>query len=461
MFDYGSWIVVILFFVMQMFSFTSFHDPWWDSSVYMNMGKYIFSGGEVGVWEPSRPLVWSAVLGAGWFLGFDQILYGRIVNLILSVGSVVLVYLISRRLGGERVGFLTTLFFAFSPTFFLFSQILFSEIVSLFLVLLGLYFFLRERYSLSGLFFGIACMSRFFVGFFILGFVGFYFLATLFDSRRRGNLRKWLYDALTFGVPFLLPAVCFLVLNMFLYGDMFFPFTLQAFMTKYTGWIFHHDVWFYIIGLFHENIFSALFLVGGAFMLFHGRLFEKSLAFGTCVALVLFFHEPHKEMRFMIGLLPVLWYGVSRVIDSVVSFARGYEIVVLSGFVFVWLLGIGSGLYYDAYEDGLDAFYSFASGIDDTKRVWISNPSFVVHTDVLASELIYYPLYGSDRARQLRERVDFADVVMLNTCDILPCRADDLMCGTETDALFSLFEETMRLEYVAYEKGCEHYIFVR
>ena len=59
-------IVIAIILVSGIFYFASpaFNDDiWWDSAVYLGMGKHIYSLGEVGLWESSRPLIWPLILG--------------------------------------------------------------------------------------------------------------------------------------------------------------------------------------------------------------------------------------------------------------------------------------------------------------------------------------------------------------------------------------------------------------
>src|SRR3989344_8609538 len=68
---------------------------WWDSSVYMGMSKHIYSGGGSGLWEPSRPVLWPLIIGLLWKLSPDYIFLGKILSIFISLGSSVVIYLIS------------------------------------------------------------------------------------------------------------------------------------------------------------------------------------------------------------------------------------------------------------------------------------------------------------------------------------------------------------------------------
>jgi len=154
--------VMLLFIIVKIYSLNVDHDVWWDSSVYLGMGKYIYASGDVGLWEESRPLVWPLILGLIWKLGLDYILFGKLFVILFSVGILILTYLIGLRLFNEKIALLSVVFLMLSETFFLFNNIMHTEIPATFFVLLGYYYFIKKNHGISGLFLGIALMTRFF-----------------------------------------------------------------------------------------------------------------------------------------------------------------------------------------------------------------------------------------------------------------------------------------------------------
>src|SRR3989338_103468 len=250
-------LIFLVFLIVKLFSLFIAHDIWWDSAVYLGMGKYIYSSGNVGLWEGSRPLVWPLILGFFWRIGLDAVFFGKLFVALFSLGILLLAYLIALDIFNKKIGIISALFLAFSQTFFLFSNILHAEIPSTFFVLLGFYYFLRKKYSLSGLFLGIAFMTRFFqiFAFFPLALILFY----LFIRKKVPYS-----DLFYFSLFFLIPVIPYFILNQFLYGNALHPFLLQSFMTKYTGWVFSQPFYFYFANLAKENIlalFSVISLV--------------------------------------------------------------------------------------------------------------------------------------------------------------------------------------------------------
>jgi len=58
---------ILIFFIISKILFLLYeNNVWWDAAVYIGMGKYIFSLGDAGFWEASRPIVWPIILGFLW-----------------------------------------------------------------------------------------------------------------------------------------------------------------------------------------------------------------------------------------------------------------------------------------------------------------------------------------------------------------------------------------------------------
>jgi 4-amino-4-deoxy-L-arabinose transferase-like glycosyltransferase len=233
------------------------HDIWWDSAVYVGMGKYIYSFGESGLWEESRPLVWPLILGFIWKIGLNYVLFGKLLMVFFSSGILMLTYLVAHELFNKKIAIIAALFLSLSSTFFLFGNILHSEIPSTFFVLLGFYLFIKKKYNFSGLFLGIAFMTRFFQ---IFAFIPLVLLLFYLFVKKKESYKVLFY----FIMFFLIPIIPYLILNYSLYNNIFYPFLLQSWMSKYTGWVFSQPFDFYFIGLVKENIlvlFSVLALI--------------------------------------------------------------------------------------------------------------------------------------------------------------------------------------------------------
>jgi len=166
------------------------------------------------------------------------IVFFRILELLFASGCVYLTYKIAKKVFNEKIAVLSALFLAFSPTFYFFSTKILSGIPSLFFSLLGVYFFLHKKYFFSGLLLGIAFMTRFLQLFVFI--VLFSFLILNFKNKK--NYVKNIFNIV---VGFFIVAIPYLIFNYFIYNNPIFPFILQNFLTKNTGFVYHQTLSFY------------------------------------------------------------------------------------------------------------------------------------------------------------------------------------------------------------------------
>ena len=446
-------IAIILVFV---FSFYYYFNPnadlWWDSSVYTGMGKYIYSFGESGLYEASRPLVWPLILGLFWKFGMDPVFFGKILVLFFGIGIITLTYLIACELFGKKAALLASFLLAFSPTFFLFNSIMFSEIPSAFFVMAGLYFFIKRRYSLSGLIFGIAFMTRFFQVFAIIPIYLFF----LYLVYKKNATKNQLLFSLLF---FLIPAMPFLIWNIILYKNPFYPFLLQAWMTKFTGWAFHQPFSFYFISMVKENVLSIFSILGMFFILKSEREMHKLIPLMFLFGFIPHLLAPHKEMRLLIFIMPLLYILASYGIINLLEHFGKYEKAAFFLILMIGILHVAPQLRLDNYDDKLGIFYDFMENKNIKEGLWISNPSFIAYTDAKADELIYYPLYNGEKIKNLKEKMHRAKYILINSCDILPCPPYEEACTKEHEDFIALLAKSFNAQLNEKHGNCNYYIF--
>lgn len=448
----GIIAIIILFISSFFYYFNPDADLWWDSSVYLGMGKYIYSLGKVGLYEESRPLVWQLILGFFWKLGLDAIFFGRLMVLIFGIGTVICTYLIAYELLDKRMALLSSFLLAFSPTFFLFNSIVFTETPAAFFVMLGLYFFIKKKYNFAGLAFGIAFMTRFFQIFFIAA-IYLFFIYSVY--KKKANIKQFFTSITLFSTP----IAPFLILNFILFNNPFYPFVLQAWMTKFTGWIFHKPFSFYFENLIKENVLT-LFLILGIFLIFKKEKDMKLIIPSVfLLAFMPYNFAAHKEMRFLISLFPLIYMLASYGIIKFSEYFSKYGKTALFLIIIMGVFHVAPQLRLDNYDDQLDPFYDFMENKDVKKGLWISNPSFIAHTDAKAGELIYYPLYNTNKIMDLSTKISSAKHILINSCDISPCPPYEKECSKEHEKFIALLAKNFKAELNEKHDGCDYYIF--
>ncbi|NQV08352.1 glycosyltransferase family 39 protein [Candidatus Woesearchaeota archaeon] len=450
----NKWIlsILLLSLVLHIFYFKNYA-VWWDSAVYIGMGKYIFSFGEIGFFEASRPLVWPIILGFIWKIGLNPILIGRVLEILFALGIIYLTYLIGKEVFSEKIGLLASLMLALSPTFFFFSTKALTEIPSIFFALLGVYMFLKKRLFLTGLFLGLAFMTRFVQ----LGAVIIIGLMVLYLLKKKEMKIKNI-TPIAFG--FIIPVLPFLMFNQIKYNNFLYPFLLQSFMTKYTGWIYNQGFGFYFLNLIKENVL-IIFALSGLLLIRIKKDYKKSLlAIIVLFYLISFSIVSHKEMRLILIFLPYLYlvtsYGLTIALDFILREKKQIVFVLLIGIL--WLTQESLQLFPEQPLEKINQFDVYLIKEEVKDGIWTSNPLFFTYSDKKAAELIYYPLFNSEKAMMLRNKLNTANHILIDNCD-LECPPTDNNCEDEKKLLFKDIETNFNQEYFDVKNGCEEYIF--
>ena len=167
----------------------------------------------------------------------------------------------------------------------------------------------------------------------------------------------------------------------------------------------------------------------------------------------------HKEMRFLIFLFPLLYILASYGIIKFSEYFSKYRKTALFLIIIIGVFHVAPQLRLDNYDDQLDPFYDFMENKDVKKGLWISNPSFIAHTDAKADELIYYPLYNTDKIIYLSTKISNAKHILINSCDILPCPPYEKECNEEHEKFIALLAKNFKTELNEKHDGCNYYIF--
>ena len=452
--DHKEIAIILALFLIVNFIFLIFYDDvWWDSSVYIGMGKYIYSLGKAGLWEESRPLILPLIIGLGWLLDFNVVYFARVLSIIFAISVIFMVYLIGSKLFSRKIGLLAALFTAFSYHFLFFSPNILTEIPSTFFVLLAFYFFIENKFFLVGLFSGIAVMTRLFQVFTLIG-IGLTFLLYFYNKKYfHRRLHLIIFGFLIFILPYA-------VLNYSLYHDVLLPFKSQTHLTKTTGWMLYKEYEFYFTGLLKENFF-ILFLLLIPF--FYKRNYKFSaLVLVPLIYLAIFSVVKHKEMRFVVVILPFLYMFMSYILFEIYSKISYKKLSLAVFFILVvfWLVSAGFALKgavdYKNTDEGLLYFQNYLK--ENKGNVWISNPLYTLYSDEKVEGLLYF--YSSENLiKFIEDNKGKVDIVMFNNCD-MPCPPEELdsLCGKSRKVLSDTLSRFKKV-YGKEVNSCEYQIF--
>jgi len=442
------YVIIFLFFLAKLLTIQSYGNIWWDSAVYIGMGKYIYSIGNAGLWESSRPIVWPLMLGFLWKTGFDAVLLGRLVEIVFGSLCILLTYIIGKKLFKEKTALLSSIFLALSPTFFFFNGVMLTEIISTVFSLSAIYFFINKKHLASGMFFGIAFMTRY-----LQLFVFVAIIVSVFNIK---NIKKML-------LGFVIAITPLLVINQIIYNNALFPFFEQIAISGNSGWFNHQPLSFYFIELFKENFLYLLFIPGLILMLKNTN--KKPIALAFTMLFIFFNLIKQKEMRFLIILLSYMYlmvsysffYALNNSKDKI--FKNCLAVIVITSFA----LSLFNTYNYYKNESNKNNQYTILQSefgkIGDNARVWISNPLISVFSNKKIEHLMYYPFFDEKKKEELvlKEKPNY---IFLDTCD-LACRLQDKNCENSKMQLLEYFKKELKIIHYSEINRCKQIIFLK
>ena len=451
----GIAIIIALFILANIVFLNFYNDVWWDSAVYIGMGKYIYSFGKSGLWEESRPLILPLFLGLGWKLGLDAVHFGRAVSLIFSALVLLATYIIGMKIFSKKEALLAAFFTSFSFTFFFFSSNILTEMPSTLFVLLAFYFFLEKRFFLVGVFTGLAVMTRLFQIFALAGlgvvFIFYFWNKPIF---RKGALFIIL-GASIFIVPYA-------ILNYYLYNDLLLPFKVQSHLTKTTGWVLYKEYGFYFVELLKENFFIILLLAVPF-------LFKRNYKFGALlmtplIYILIFSFVKHKEMRFMIVILPFLYLLLSYCLTQIHSRIK-YKKAAVAAFMVMAILWLGmtfstfidvANYRHQRNDEALLYFQDYMKTSDGS--AWTTNPLYALNSDQKIDGLLYF-FSSQNLIKFIAENENKVEIVLYNSCDMeCPPAELDSECGKSRKVLANMLSN-LKKAYERQKNLCNYAIF--
>ncbi len=443
--------ILILALLLRLLYLLLNYPLWWDSHVYISIGKYIFSGGELGIWESFRPLLHPLLLGASWKLGLNPFLVGKLMDVLFSLLAIYLVYRIAYRAFDKTIALLSALLFSLTPIFIVMAGMILADPLALFLGLLGVSCLLLGkgvgqgnpthpwRLLLGGLFLGLSFMTRFPFG----AWFGGVFLAYFF-SQERWNRKVQELAFLTAG--FLLPVIPYLIVNYMLYHNPFLPFVTGTAIVETATWLYGNGVLYY---------FVSFFLVNPAYLFFWWHLYrflqqrgwhdahKSMIVLIPLLALFYFLTMPRKEVRYMAVALPFLAMAAVAGMRNVYHLVQQQEKPWLTkrgmlAIAFILLLiPLPTAVYIERAPTFTKELQAAILEHNITAPLLVSDPSFVSFLD---RRIV--TLDGMDYAAEIyRQQHGKYGLLFVNDCD-LACAPDDVGCTIRRKALL----ETMARE---------------
>jgi len=275
---------------------------WWDSHIYIAMGKFIASNGGIGFWEWFRAPFHPLFLGLIGKMGFSIIIFGKIFDIIWSLGAVYFFYRIAEHLFERRIALVGSIIFSFTPVFIMLSGLMLAEPLAVFLALAGVWAFLRQRFFWTGILLALSFLTRFHFGVWIIAVLCSLLL-------EQGRWKEKFHSLLTTMGGFIVPVSAYLISNQLLWGKALKPFTEAQVLVDSAVWFYERSAWLYV-----ERFFLAcplyLFVFMYGYLFFRNKEWRNTkktmLVVVTILTFAYFLSISHKEVRYLMTALPAL-----------------------------------------------------------------------------------------------------------------------------------------------------------
>lgn len=454
--NYEILLVLLFFSILSFIKILKNPLPLWDEAVYIGMGKSLYSLGKSGIWEIIRPILLPLFLGGIWKLKLNTLLFSRILGLLFSLGNILLVYLISKKLFNKQIAILSSVLLALTPFFINYSAKILTTIPSTFFTLLAVYFFINNRLVLSGIFSSLAFLFRFPQGLIVLPM-----LLTLSIKKTSFLKKSKIYLS-----SFLLVLTPFLLFNYFIYKDnvskiyhaILRPFILAQ-VHQYSPY-YNHSIFYYPITIFKENYF-LIFSLLALFYFFKNKQYKdpkKTLIFLIPIIYLLYFtYITNKQLRFSLSFLPYLTIISAYAIYELIK-KKNYlpKTVILIAFVLLMLTNIYIELPISPYRSPIEEeFYKYFHNNPIKGTVLTTDPVPVVYIDNKLQGF-YDP---EDNPEKAYERLKSEAIAIIYTPRSFPCLTKE--CEAEKEKLFQKMKEENELVFHKQYWEEDYYIFLR
>jgi hypothetical protein len=436
-------ILLSAFFLIRILSLFRYHILIWDEAVYYGMGKYIFSGGHIGLWEDLRPLMLPLLLGISWKMGIS-LRMTEIIPILFSTGTVLLTYLIAKTVWNKQSAILASLFLMITPLFFLYSSYYLTEIPACFFALLAIYLYIRHRPFISGFIIGIAFLTKFPVVLILVSvlfsIVVMYWRSKRTQAERKNLIHDGFYLILGFAIVFL----CFFVFNLVYYHDSaesgFFstgmhtllkarmheknPFLTEVRPITFFDWIYYYT--FYVLRLFLQNPSLVCAILSLAYIakkemsvntekrrklaMTSTQLLATTLIICSFLVFLLYFSIiENKQIRFGLLILPYLCmlagYGAWKFFQDARKTVSVIFVIIIG--LFLCFSGYACYKIYFYKPAQMPSAVQFFSGIPKNTIIATSTPLFVVYSDDLFLPYYFSPKEGLALYPELMQRAEY------------------------------------------------------
>jgi hypothetical protein len=432
---------------------------WWDAAMYIGIGKYIFTNGMIGIFEIFRPPLWPLIMGTLWKFDLPAYGIGMFFEVIATAGLFVVVYKIGERIQ-TYAGVVAATLLAMTQVFFSHMNIPITDIPSVLFSLLAMYFVMKDKWFIGGLFVSLAFVLRFPHAMTIVAIV-LYAILLAYTSK---NWKSYAKKAIVASLGALVLIGPYLIWSQLTYGNALLP--IKGGVDVVSGIdSTTYDHIFYFREMLKQNFF-LIFGYGIILLLPFTKKFKFRselwlLALSALIGSLYFSQIPHKEVRYAMAFMPQIMLLASYALVILTQRISQKNIrYALVGILALFFIGTQFVFYRTHRVDAASlepmlAFQNFFNTTPGAKLV--TNYPMVVATNDVRIEEVSSSWEEALDAYTRRKEINTPDYYMFNSC-MMGCQNENtckLAEATLTDALNTHYTKVFDSAYV----GCKLQIF--
>ncbi len=352
--------LIILGSALLLLLVLSYFDPLtlWDENAYLGNARSHIANASYT--ENFRyPLLEFIVAGA-WKITGESIFVARIIAILFYLGTVYLFYLLSKKYFKKNE--LLTIFFAFSPLMIYWGFRVYTDIPSLFFIMLSFYF-MDKSYLLAGIAGGLGFVTRFTAVLYI-GAITLY----LFSIKKIKKSFVYLCGVAIIIIPWL-------IRNYVLHGNPIWDFMTYNSMNNIYN-TFKSPLPFLLDLIIYGNIFLIILIIAIRKLVKNDK-FRAMLIYISVYIIYIAFISHVKESRYIIGILPFVfilgWSGIMSIKKKNIRNTLILAIAVISFCLLInTLFSINREFYCDRNSSILQTIHYFDDehNINIISNVW-------------------------------------------------------------------------------------------
>jgi hypothetical protein len=431
------WALLAAFVIVKILIAMQPHPVMWDEAVYAGMGKFLYSGGQAGLWEEIMPTGLPLILGAVWKSGLPFAATAEIMLAVMAAGTIWLTYQTARKLSNEGTAAFSALLVAGTAIFFRQSSLFMAEMPATLMLMLAIYLASGRKTALSSAAAGIAAMLKF-TNVLILPAL---LLVPAIEYIKNKDVKKLAADSAKTLLPFAAIIATFLTVNYIAYGSALEPVTLASAHQSNpaeatTGFL--NNLLFYIVALLKQNVFFA-FLPAGIFIAIREMRNPKNAALLSYLGIFAAYFTliANKQERFALLFMPAAAIFAAHGFYRTLLMNKGTTIqgMLLSGILLIaagftaYSIAAADISYFNERRNAELPDYSWAG----RGKVLSSEPHAAYYTDNRVIPYYFSTADGKEGIMKAAERFNenLQDSMLIYKSENFYCTPDDAYCNEQ------------------------------